>query len=191
MKLEQLHIADPCHADWNTMAGDDQTRFCESCQKQVHDLSARSRADGEALLAASEGRLCVQFQRNARGRVVTRDGWRRFAVVRRIMTAASFALTFVATLTGCRRDVTTTELTGRVTGSRTPVDVRLQGEVAVPCSQPTTSPTTVPATLPTLLGSPAIRFRGEVAAPATTQPVLSPLPVSPQEDSGEGRRGGN
>lgn len=51
-----------------------RVRACDQCQLQVHDLSALSRAEAEALLAAaSGGRLCVRFYRRADGRVQTRD----------------------------------------------------------------------------------------------------------------------
>ena len=36
----QIHIAEPCHENWNSMHPSDQGRFCLSCQKQVVDFSA-------------------------------------------------------------------------------------------------------------------------------------------------------
>lgn len=49
--LNSVQIAKPCHADWNQMKGDERTRFCGSCQKNVYNLSSMSRADAEALLS--------------------------------------------------------------------------------------------------------------------------------------------
>lgn len=39
-RFPQVTIPAPCSADWNRMSGDDRERFCESCGKHVHNLSA-------------------------------------------------------------------------------------------------------------------------------------------------------
>jgi len=52
------------------MRGDDKTRFCDSCVKEVHDLSARTEEEARALLAAARGtRICVRFARDSSGAV--------------------------------------------------------------------------------------------------------------------------
>jgi hypothetical protein len=72
--LDRISIASPCSANWNDMQGDDRRRFCASCRLHVHDLSAMTRDDAEALLrAAGQGRVCVRLFRRADGRVLTRD----------------------------------------------------------------------------------------------------------------------
>lgn len=73
-QLDGLSIASPCSADWNQMQGDERRRFCAQCKLHVHDLSAMSRDEANALLqAGKQGRVCVRFFRRADGRVLTRD----------------------------------------------------------------------------------------------------------------------
>ena len=71
--LEVLRIENPCPADWDQMVGDDRRRFCQGCQKHVHNLTAMPRAEAERLVCESAGRLCVRFARDAAGAVVTVD----------------------------------------------------------------------------------------------------------------------
>ncbi|MGH7329974.1 MAG: hypothetical protein ACREJX_16635 [Polyangiaceae bacterium] len=50
------------------MTGDDKRRFCESCDKHVHDLSAGTEEEARELLRANQGRrICVRFAKNENG----------------------------------------------------------------------------------------------------------------------------
>ena len=71
--LQQVQIARPCPADWNSMTGDAQTRFCASCKKAVHDLSQMTAAQAQELLDRTDGSVCVRITRTGDGRIVTRD----------------------------------------------------------------------------------------------------------------------
>ena len=71
--LPQVHINTPCRADWDSMAGDAQKRFCGSCQKHVHDLSQLDTESASKLLAKCDQKVCVRVRRNADGSVVTKD----------------------------------------------------------------------------------------------------------------------
>ena len=71
--LDNLFVATPCSADWDDMAGDDQVRFCKHCQLNVYNISEMTRAQGEKLIAASEGRICTKFYRRADGTIMTKD----------------------------------------------------------------------------------------------------------------------
>ena len=71
--LPQVQIDTPCHADWGSMAGDEQKRFCGSCQKYVHDLSKMDTESANDLLAERDGNVCVRVRRNPDGSVVTKD----------------------------------------------------------------------------------------------------------------------
>jgi len=75
--LEEVRIPTPCHADWDRMAGDNRSRFCDSCAKHVHDLKGYTRAEIAALFAAEEP-PCVILTKTAAGRVRTADDppWR-------------------------------------------------------------------------------------------------------------------
>ena len=54
------------------MTGDDREKFCIHCQKNVHDVSAMTRAEASTLLAAGNP-ICVRFFRDADGNVATTD----------------------------------------------------------------------------------------------------------------------
>ncbi|RYG74346.1 hypothetical protein EON80_02535 [bacterium] len=71
--LESIQIATPCRADWDKMSGDDQSRFCGSCAKNVYNLSAMSRDEAQRLILEKEGHLCVQLHRRADGTIITSD----------------------------------------------------------------------------------------------------------------------
>ncbi len=71
--LENIQIASPCNADWNSMSGDERVRFCGDCRKQVYNLSGMSADEAEALLREKEGDLCARLYRRADGTVLTTD----------------------------------------------------------------------------------------------------------------------
>lgn len=73
LKLNQLIISSPCHADRSEMqdlGGGGQ--FCPSCNKAVHDFAAMTPLQIEARILASRGRLCARITRDPDGQVVTR-----------------------------------------------------------------------------------------------------------------------
>lgn len=74
MPLESLRIAEPCHADWSAMNGDQRSRHCAACDLQVTDLTQLTRHEAEALLATRTpgGRVCVRYTVDAAGKLVTR-----------------------------------------------------------------------------------------------------------------------
>ncbi len=91
--LAQAKIASPCNASWENMTGNDQVRFCGSCQKNVYDLSTMTSVEAEALLQEKEGDLCARFYRRADGTIMTSDcsvGVRN----KRVRQVASAALFF-------------------------------------------------------------------------------------------------
>ena len=61
-KKLQLQIPEPCHEDWNNMIPGDKGRFCDSCQKTVHDFTSMSDAQLVAYFKKpSTGSLCGRF----------------------------------------------------------------------------------------------------------------------------------
>jgi hypothetical protein len=52
-------IKEQCTADWDRMRGDDKRRFCEHCQRFVHNISAISQAEGEVLARPENMGECV------------------------------------------------------------------------------------------------------------------------------------
>ncbi len=72
-KLDSIQIPKPCPVAWEQMLGDDQTRFCNECNKQVYNLSAMTRRRAEAIIEASHGKLCARVTREADGTVLVTD----------------------------------------------------------------------------------------------------------------------
>lgn len=71
--LGEVRIASPCHADWNLMTGDEQSRFCDKCAKNVYNLSAMTTEQAEKLIREKEGDLCVRYYQRKDGTVLTAD----------------------------------------------------------------------------------------------------------------------
>jgi hypothetical protein len=69
--LDRVKVAAPCPAEWERMTGDDRQRFCHQCSLNVYNLSGMTRREAEALVADSEGRLCVRYFRRADGTILT------------------------------------------------------------------------------------------------------------------------
>ncbi|MGE3107934.1 MAG: hypothetical protein AB7G11_10580 [Phycisphaerales bacterium] len=107
IRLEQIRVASPCTERWEDMSGDERSRHCARCNLHVHNLSAMSRAQADALVAsASQGRVCVRFYQRADGTILTSDcpvGLARArAALRRTVgrVAAALGLTAVAASAG-------------------------------------------------------------------------------------------
>jgi hypothetical protein len=99
--LDNVRVAAPCSADWDTMFGNERIRFCEQCQLNVYNISEMSKAEAERLIGQAEGRLCVRFYRRRDGSIITRNcpvGLR--AIKRRLSrvatAVASSVLSFIA-----------------------------------------------------------------------------------------------
>ena len=71
--LNHVRIAAPCTAAWGRMSGTERARYCSQCNLNVYNLSGMSKAEAEALLDSSEGRLCVRFYRRADGTILTQN----------------------------------------------------------------------------------------------------------------------
>ena len=70
---QNLRIASPCEIPWDSMTGDDRSRFCGKCRLNVFNLSWMSRDEAERLLREREGRICVRYFQRLDGTVLTRD----------------------------------------------------------------------------------------------------------------------
>ncbi|MFL6284810.1 MAG: carboxypeptidase-like regulatory domain-containing protein [Pyrinomonadaceae bacterium] len=71
--LGRMRVASPCGVSWETMEGDARARFCRLCSLNVYDISNMTRAEVEALVLKTEGRLCGRMTRRADGTVLTKD----------------------------------------------------------------------------------------------------------------------
>ncbi|MCB9742787.1 MAG: hypothetical protein H6741_11885 [Alphaproteobacteria bacterium] len=75
MHRDQLPIPEPCHADWGAMQGDARKRFCQSCTKHVHDLSAMTEPEAKAVLQQPE--VCVRYTAEPDGAIRFKPSRRR------------------------------------------------------------------------------------------------------------------
>jgi uncharacterized protein YeeX (DUF496 family) len=71
--LDNLRVASPCNASWDEMKGDERVRFCSHCEKNVFNLSAMTRDEAEALILATNAKICVRMYRRADGTMLTED----------------------------------------------------------------------------------------------------------------------
>jgi len=92
--LDSIRVASPCTADWNAMTGDERTRHCHKCDKQVFNLSDMTRAEAEALIVEKQGKLCARYYRRSDGTIITSDC--RVGVIasrkRKLIAAGALAL---------------------------------------------------------------------------------------------------
>ncbi len=68
-QLDRLSIPNPCQANWDEMDPAANTRFCESCNRTVHDFSSLTRRQAAGLVENSSGRLCARITYDRRGRI--------------------------------------------------------------------------------------------------------------------------
>jgi hypothetical protein len=94
--LEKIEIATPCKADWNQMSGDERVRFCGLCRLNVYNLSGMSRADAEALVKKSEGKVCVRLFKRPDGTVLTQDCPIGIRIARKVRRSVAFAAATIA-----------------------------------------------------------------------------------------------
>jgi len=100
-RLDNVRVAAPCPANWESMYGNERVRFCGECQLNVYNLSEMSRAEAEQLISQAEGRLCVRYYKRKDGSIISQNcpvGLRTLKRrVSRIATAiSSVLLSFLA-----------------------------------------------------------------------------------------------
>lgn len=98
--LNNATIPSPCRADWNSMMGNDQVRFCEHCNLDVHNLSRMTRNQAARLVARSNGRLCVRYHHDAAGQPLTLPVRQKLHQIgRRVSRVAAGAFTATLSVT--------------------------------------------------------------------------------------------
>ena len=55
------------------MSGNQSTRYCNQCEKSVYNFSQMTRAQAEALIVSTNGKLCARIERNVDGSIFTAD----------------------------------------------------------------------------------------------------------------------
>ncbi len=98
-RLDNIRVAAPCNADWDSMVGNERVRLCEQCHLNVYNLSAMSRVEADRLIDQAEGRLCVRFYRRRDGSILTQNcpvGLR--AMKQRLSRVATAVASFILSL---------------------------------------------------------------------------------------------
>ena len=93
-KKIQLHIAEPCHENWDKMTPVEQGKFCQSCQKQVVDFTGMSdRQLAQFFKKPLEGSVCGRFMNDQLDRDIDIPK-KRLPFIRYFFTVALPALFF-------------------------------------------------------------------------------------------------
>jgi hypothetical protein len=96
--LDRINIPAPCSADWDSMKGNEQVRFCSQCNLNVHNLSAMTRKEARTFVAASGGKLCVRYYKKPGGRIQTAASQQLHDIKRRVSKIAAGAFTAALSL---------------------------------------------------------------------------------------------
>ncbi|MDP4220858.1 MAG: DUF6252 family protein [Bacteroidota bacterium] len=112
--LDELRVASPCDSpEWSEMkGGDDYSRLCMKCDKNVYNLSLMTLDEANELIRKKEGKLCITLYRRFDGTVLTSDCPVGLRAIRRqyLKTRAkaiAFALAlwgFITSTTSCGSD---------------------------------------------------------------------------------------
>lgn len=101
-RLETVSVDRPCPKRWSELVGDDTRRFCSECRLHVTNLSALTRAEGEAFLAEQSGSVCVTYVPAAGGGARPLEPRPRAGFLRSLAHLAALALGVLTALPGCR-----------------------------------------------------------------------------------------
>lgn len=70
MRTIHLPVAKPCHEDWDAMDPRERGKFCQRCNKDVHDISSMTEDEAHEFLRERAGtRVCVNYRHDDDGRI--------------------------------------------------------------------------------------------------------------------------
>jgi len=154
----QFEIASPCDENWDQMMGDDKTRHCDSCEKNVYNLSAMKEEEISELLSRPE-KVCVRLYKRHDGTVLTEDCPVGLDQVKGLLKRKQFVAALMCFITIMMSNVThagNKDIKGKV--AYTPDEHTLMGDVAYPTNHnmvmgeftaPPVEPTPTPVPTPT------------------------------------------
>ena len=136
MTNPSMHIAKPCHEDWERMTAQDRGRHCDACDKTVIDVTAMTPGDSARYLStlaeitATGQRVCVRAQVSKSGAI--RPNWS----TQRLLTNG-IAAVLAMTVAGCSGDPDLGSRNGAIPPSEQPQVQQqnpepLTGDVAAP-----------------------------------------------------------
>src|ERR1043165_2961495 len=133
-----------CPVKWESMAGDESKRFCDNCQKHVHNISLMTADERARLLAKkTDGaeHLCVTYLKRPDGEMVTPENTPPSKILRFGIAAglSASALTLAACSgpTNPPSDTTSPQTWERTGGTPAPASERLTGDIAPAHPAPT------------------------------------------------------
>ena len=94
MRADDVPIEAPCREDWDRMRSEagDQRRWCEQCERHVHDLSKMGERAARAFLRESSDRdVCIAYFEDERGEIVFAPE-PRIVPLARLASAATIAV---------------------------------------------------------------------------------------------------
>jgi hypothetical protein len=177
--LDTLRIASPCKESWEGMVGDDRTRFCKRCDKDVHNVSAMTRVEAESFLQSVSGSVCVQMFKREDGTILTADcpvGARRKHVRRLVLAVVGSGLAATAGVLAFWR----TDIVGQGTMGDMAVG-KMTAEPTVGTAAPVVDTAPPPVTAPSAPQGTSIRgdFSPRIVrAEDHLRGMIAPLPVS-------------
>lgn len=71
--VQRLYIAAPCDVGWDTMEGDERTRFCGQCKLNVYNVAEMSTKEAASLIRTNEDSLCLRLYRRKDGTIITNN----------------------------------------------------------------------------------------------------------------------
>ena len=135
ISLDVLKIDSPCPLPPSALSRSNAICFCRTCNKPVHNLTKLTTSQAQELIASAPEELCIQMERDRKGRVVTLDYapstgrrarfWIPFAASMSLIAAG---LQFVF---GSSRAVS-----GTVAGGIRPLPVTYSPPTTAPCTMP-------------------------------------------------------
>lgn len=69
--FDSIDVPEPCSQSWEAMKGGDQSRFCDSCEKDIYNLSEMTRREAKKLIFQSKESVCIRLEKDTRGKVKT------------------------------------------------------------------------------------------------------------------------
>ena len=91
-------LAYPCEVGWGEMEGGDKERWCPHCEKTVLNVSAMTPTEAEIRLLNVRGVPCINYTRDAAGRVIFAAGSPAHRPSRGISTGALAVASVLAVL---------------------------------------------------------------------------------------------
>jgi hypothetical protein len=131
-QIDDLRIASPCTADWDTMIGDNRVRHCALCNLNVYNFSEMTTREIRNQVAQREGRLCGRMFLRTDGTLLSRDcpsGLR--AAAQRVSLWASAALSTLMAVGCASAPVATQQIRIKPSSQASPAAIPIDGLVQI------------------------------------------------------------